>query len=148
MDVAIPKITDISSVKGISTLLALPLICVAYILQTGASIGWEGSAWLDVSTSDSEQIQLNRLILIFILKSLWISFFALIAYSIITYVHISTDFPFLQITAIILIAFALFGMFAGEEFIQLKTVNNFWFYSFIVWGVFLQTIKEQLDTDS
>jgi hypothetical protein len=51
----------------------------------------------------------------------------------------------LQVTSVVLIAFALFGLFGAEAFPQIKVVNSFWFYSFIVWGIFLQTMREQLD---
>lgn len=144
MDV-IPKITDISSIKGISSLLALPLLCVAYILQTGANISWDGNIWFGVAADLPEDIQLNRLILIFVLKSLWVSFFAALVYSIVAFAHSEIDFPFLQVTSVVLIGFALFGLFAAETFLQIKAVNSFWFYSFIVWGLFLQTMREQLD---
>lgn len=142
---AIPKITDISSIKGISTLLALPLICVAYILQTGANIGWDGNIWFGVPADLPDTTQLNRLILIFVLKSLWASFFAVTAYGLIAYAHHMVNFPFLHVTSVILIGFALFGIYAGETFPQIKQINPFWFYSFIVWGIFLQTMREQLD---
>jgi len=144
MDV-IPKITDISSMKGISTMLALPLLCVAYTLQTGASIGWDGNIWMGVGADVAENIQLNRLILIFVLKSLWISSIAAMMYGLISYAHYSIDFPFLQVSSVVLIGFAFFGIFAAAEYPQIKAINPFWFYSFIVWGVFLQTMREQLD---
>lgn len=141
----VPKITDISNIKGISTLLALPLICVAYILQTDASIGWDGSVWFGVgSETYTDTIQLNRLIIIFVLKSLWIAFWSMGLYSLAAHFHYELDYPFLQIISVVLIAFALFGMFAIEKYPQLKDINQFWFYSFIVWGVFLQTMVEQL----
>ena len=142
---AIPKITDISSIKGISTLIALPMLCVAYLLQTGANIGWDGNMWFGVTADLPQNIQLNRLIIIFICKSLWVSFFAVIAYGLVAFAHTEVNFPFLQMTSAILIAFALFGIFASETFPQIKSINSFWFYSFIVWGVFLQTMREQLD---
>lgn len=144
---AIPKITDISSIKGISTLLTLPLICVAYILQTEASIGWSGSVWFDICPNEcSDSVQLNRLILIFVLKSLWISFWAVGLYYLLAQLQSEWDYPFLQIASVILIAFALFGIFGADKFPQLKLINEFWFYSLIVWGVFLQTMVEQLDS--
>lgn len=142
---AIPKITDISSIKGISSLLALPLLCVAYILQTGANISWDGDVWFEVGSGLPADVQLNRLILIFVLKSLWISFIASMAYGLVAYAYLSVDFPFLQVISIVLIGLALFGLFAAEAFPPIKIVNAFWFYAFVVWGVFLQTMREQLD---
>ena len=59
--------------------------------------------------------------------------------------HYEINFPFLQVVSIILIAFALFGIFASEKYVQLKQINQFWFYCCIAWGVFLQSMREQLD---
>lgn len=142
----VPKITDISNIKGVSTLLALPLICVAYIFQTGASIGWDGSVWFGISEAQSESVQLARLILIFVLKSLWVSFWSVGAFYFAVLIHQEYDYPLLQIISVILLAFALFGLFGSEQYPQLKSVSPFWFYSFIVWGVFLQTMVEQLNS--
>ena len=36
-------------------------------------------------------------------------------------------------------------VFGQEKIDQLKEIEKFWFYSFIVWGVFLQTMREELD---
>lgn len=144
---AIPKITDISSIKGISSLLALPLVCVAYILQTGANISWDGNIWFGVPTDLPESIQVNRLFLIFALKSLWISLIAATAYGVVALAHKSIDFPFIAVTSNVLMGFALFGLFAADTFPQIKAVNSFWFYAFIVWGVFLQSMREQLDKE-
>ena len=46
-----------------------------------------------------------------------------------------------------MIAVALFGILCSAQFTQLKLIDPFWFYSLIVWGVFLQTMKEQLDAE-
>lgn len=142
-----PKITDISSIKGISALLALPMLCIAYFLQSGASITWDGSVWLSLGVGLPTQTQLYRLILIFLLKSMWISFFGALIYGVISYVYINVDFPVIQLSSAMMIAFALFGMFCSKQFTQLNLIDQFWFCSLIVWGVFLQTMKEQLDVE-
>lgn len=141
----VPKITDISNIKGISSLLALPLLCVAYILQTDATISWDGNIWFGLNPDLPTNIQLNRLILIFVLKSLWISGIAAMAYGAVALMHYEIHFPFLQVVSIILLAFALFGIFASEKHVQLKQINQFWFYCCIAWGIFLQSMREQLD---
>ena len=143
--VEVPKVADISNIKGISGLLALPLLCVAYILQTNASIGWDGNIWFTINTDLPADIQLRRLILIFVLKSLWVSGIAAFLLKLISVLHLNIDFPFLLIISIILLAIALFGIFGSEMFPQLKQINHFWFYCFIAWGVFLQSFQEKLD---
>ena len=143
--IEIPKIADISTIKGISGLLALPLLCVAYILQTDATIGWDGSVWFSINSDMPANIQLNRLVIIFGLKSLWVSGIAAIILVLVRALHYEINFPFLLVTSIILLAFALFGIFASAKFPQLTSINQFWFYCCIAWGVFLQSVQEQLD---
>lgn len=140
-----PKITDISSIKGISTLLALPMLCIAYFLQTGSNISFGNFMVLDLDQGLSEHIQLKQLIFIFVLKSIWISSFGLLAYGLLSYIYVNFTYPVIELTSVLMIAFALFGIFCSSQFIQLKLIEPFWFYGFIVWGVFLQAMKEQLD---
>lgn len=147
LDAVTPKITDISSIKGISTLLALPMLCIAYFLQTGATISWDDTVWLGLGENLPVQTELNRLILLFLLKSIWISFFGLITYGLLTQLYINVEFPFIELASVLMIAIALFGIFCSAKFTQLKLIDSFWFYGFIVWGVFLQTMKEQLDAE-
>lgn len=116
-----------------------------YALLIGGNIGWDGNIWWSIPADSAESTQLIMLISIFIVKSLWVSFFAVAGYSVVSYAHTQIKFPFLQIVSVVLIALALFGLYATEKFPQIKAINSFWFYSFIVWGVFLQTMIEQLD---
>jgi hypothetical protein len=145
LDAVAPKIADISSIKGISTLLALPMLCIAYFLQTGATIGWDGTVWFGLGENLPVEAELRRLIAIFILKSIWISAFGLFAYGTVSHIYINVDFPVIQLASMLMIAFSLFGIFCSDKFGQLKLIDPFWFYGLIVWGVFLQTMKEQLD---
>ncbi|HLA35333.1 MAG TPA: hypothetical protein VJ001_10770 [Rhodocyclaceae bacterium] len=147
LDAVTPKITDISNIKGISTLLALPTLCIAYFLQTDATISWDGTVWFGLGENLLPETELRRLILIFLLKSIWISFFGLVAYGLLTYLYINITFPFVELASVLMIAFALFGIFCSAQFVQLKLIDPFWFYGLIVWGVFLQTMKEQLDAE-
>ena len=142
----IPKITDVSSLKAISAILALPLLCVAYIFQTGAEIGWDGSIWFGVNEDLTQQAQLNRLLLIFVFKSVWVSLFAVIGYGFLAYGQASINFPLLQLISIVLLAFGLLGVFGAEQFPQLKLISPFWFYSCFVWGMFLHAMREQIDS--
>ena len=142
-----PKITDISSIKGVSALLALPMLCVAYFLQTDPSISWDGVVWLGLDSELAPKDQLVRLIIIFVLKSIWVSFFGVVVYGVLTVIHVNINFPVIQLFSVIIIAFSLFGIFCSEQFVQLKLIAPFWFYSLVVWGVFLSSMKEQLDEE-
>ena len=143
----IPKITDISSIKGISTLLALPMLCIAYFLQTGATISWDGSVWFGLGDNLSLSTELYRLILIFLIKSIWVSFWGTVIYGALTYIDVYVDFPLIELTSVLMISFSLLGIFCSAKFEQLKLIDSFWFYGFVVWGVFLQTMKEQLEAE-
>ncbi|WP_143219484.1 hypothetical protein [Achromobacter xylosoxidans] len=147
VEVVAPKIADISSIKGVSALLALPMLCVAYFLQTGAAISWDDSIWFGLGEGLPPEVELRRLIVIFVLKSVWASFFGVVGYAVLTMVHIQVDFPVIQLTSVVLIAFALFGIFCSELFDQLKLIAPFWFYGLVVWGVFLSSMKEQLNAE-
>ncbi|GAA5442613.1 hypothetical protein Misp06_00787 [Microbulbifer sp. NBRC 101763] len=46
MSELVPKIADIATLKGINMLLALPMLCVAYMFQTGLEISLDGTIWL------------------------------------------------------------------------------------------------------
>jgi len=143
-----PKIADISSIKGISKLLSLPMVCVAYILQTGTEIHIDNWEIISVSPNLPEQIQLNRLILIFILKSIFISAITIMGYELVKFIHIQSQKPILEVISMLCIAFALLGIFGLEHFPQIGLINPFWFYSFIVWGIYIQTTVdffEQID---
>lgn len=128
-------------------MLALPVLCVAYFLQTGATIAWDGSIWFGLGENLPPETELRRLILIFVLKSVWVSFFGVFGYGLLSYVQINFDFPVVQLASVVILALALFGIFCSNLFVQLKLIDPFWFYGLIVWGVFLSTMKEQLDAE-
>ncbi|WP_368222759.1 hypothetical protein [Aeromonas sp. s4] len=140
-----PKIADISSIKGISKLLSLPMVCVAYMLQSGAVISLDSFVILSIPSDISAFAQLNRLILIFILKSLFISTATLIIYEMLKAIHIFTNKPILHVISMLFIAFAILGIFGLEHFPQISAINPFWFYSFIVWGIYIQTTVDKFD---
>jgi hypothetical protein len=142
-----PKITEISSMKGISALLALPMLCVAYFLQTGATIEWDGTVWFGLGENLPPETELRRLIIIFVLKSVWVSLFGAVGYGLLSYLQINVDFPVVQLASVVIIALALFGLFCSNLFTQLKLIDPFWFYGLVVWGVFLSTMKEQFDAE-
>lgn len=147
LEVIAPKITDISNIKGISTLLALPMLCVAYFLQSGPSIEWDQTILFGLGDQLPPEVVLQRLITIFVLKSLWISFFGMLAYGLISYIYVNSNYPVVQMISVLMVAVALFGLFCATKFPELQLIDTFWFYSLIVWGVFLQTMKEQLDAE-
>jgi len=144
----VPKLTDISGLKAASTLLALPMLCVAYIIQDGATIGWDGKVWLEIPLDRPEEIQLNWLIAIFLIKSLWAAFWGVLGYVVLACAHHFSEFPILHIAMVLLLALGIFGVFGHEYFPQLRLVNTYWFYCAFVWALFFGAMAEQLDTIS
>jgi hypothetical protein len=137
----IPKIADIATLKGLSMLLALPMICVAYTFQTGLVIGFEESIFMSFQSGDT----VAKILFIFICKSTWISFYAIFIYGVARYLQIGTSFQFLYIISVILISIAMMGIFGKTKIPELQNIDNFWFYGCIVWGVFLQTTVDEIN---
>ncbi len=139
-----PKITDAKSLQDLAKIFALPMVAVAYIFQTGATISWDGNVWFGMNPELPEEIQFNRLIFIFVLKAIWSGAIAAFAYALLGFIHIATDDRLLPVIAAILFALALFGLFGVSRFPQLKPIDSFWFYASMVWGFFLLAMTEQL----
>ena len=145
LEAAIPKITDISSIKGISTLLALPMLCIAYFLSTGATIDLGSSVHWSLESGDLAAVSSAKLILMFVLKSLWISLWGALLYGLLSWGYLNTQVPFLQLASVLMISIALFYLLCASRYPQLKAIDPFWQYALIVWGVFLQAMTEQID---
>jgi hypothetical protein len=141
----VPKITDVNSLKTVSTLLTLPMLCVAYFLQSGAQIGWDGNTWFNIPVDLPSSIQVHRLLLIFFLKSVWISFLGMFAYGALGAIHIYVKQPILPMLAVVMLAFGILGIFARDAFPLLNLIGPFWFYASIVWALFLNSMTAQMD---
>lgn len=144
----VPKVTDVNSLKSVSAILALPMLCVAYFLQSGPQISWDSSIWFNIPTDIPESSQLTRLLLIFFLKSLWASFFGAMAYGAFGLLHVGVKFPVLPVISVLLLAFGILGVFGKSEFSVLALVAPFWYYACIVWALFLHSMCDQLDNVS
>jgi uncharacterized membrane protein len=136
----IPKIADIATLKGLSMLLALPMICVAYTFQTGLELVLGDTVFALFEQGDGAV----KLIIIFTLKSLWVSIFTGMIYGFVYFVQTQIYFPFLYIVSIILIALALLGIFGKNKIPGIEGIEIFWFYSCIVWGIYLQTTVDEI----
>lgn len=139
-----PKITDAKSLKDLSKILALPMVMVAYVFQTGAVIGWGVNVWLDIPLDLAPEIQLHRLFLIFILKAVWSGVTAACMYTFLAVTHVQLNEWLLPIIAVILFALALFGLLGSAQFPQLRTIDRFWFYTAMVWGFYLVAMTDQI----
>jgi len=147
----IPKITDMKNLQDLSKVLAIPMLMVAYILQDGAQIGWEGKVWFDLGYDLPEKVQFARLILIFIVKGVWVSLFAFFGYAMIALMHAESDFlqgiGLLAIIANLLFGFAILGLFGVSRIPPLSAIDPFWWYALIVWGFFFLSMNAQFNGD-
>lgn len=141
----IPKLTDVSGLKAASTLLALPMLCVAYVLQDGAQVGFDGHVWLSIPSDLDQTFQLRRLLFIFVLKALWVAFWGMIGYGVLAWAHFTSNFPLLQTASVVLLSVGIFGIFGQKTYPQLDAMSNYWFYCSIVWALFLGSMAEQID---
>ena len=140
----VPKIADIATLKGLSMLLALPMVCVAYTFQTGLVIGFEDSVLMSFQDGD----KITKLFFIFICKSIWVSFFAIFFYGLARYLQIEIEFQFLYVISVMLVAIAIIGIFGKAKIPELQRIDSFWFYACIVWGVFLQTTVDEINENT
>ena len=125
--------------------LALPMLCVAYVMQDGAQIGWDGNIWLKIPVDKPPNIQLNWLLLIFLLKSLWAAGIGVLLYALLALIHHGVDFAVLQTISVLLLALGIFGIFGKSQFPQLQLMSPYWFYCSLVWALFLSAMAEQFD---
>jgi hypothetical protein len=144
MDI-VPKIADVKHLSDLAKVFALPMLAVAYILQTGFILEFDGYFSFGINNELTETQAFARFVLIIICKSIWISFFGLLIYSAIALVHIMGNEIVVPLCASIFFVFALIGLFDIQLPKEIPTISKFWSYCFFVWGFFLLNVKEQLD---
>ncbi len=139
----IPKISDIKSLQDLSKVFALPMLSVAYILQTGLAWSWDGKVFFEISNDMPANVQLVRYVVIVIIKSTWISFWGALFYGFIAIVDTYLQDLFLPATAIVLFTFGLLGLFDLNGLSCFKQTNHFWFYACFVWGFFFLDMSDK-----
>jgi hypothetical protein len=128
------KVSDVKSLKELAHVLTYPTVAVAYFLQSGPSIGWEGSWNWGIPESITLKGQLFLFFFYFTLKSILIcSVVALIDVFI-----MQSDWQYtevvLMVASIVLLGVGLMGLFANESSALLSKLNKFWFFACLVWG--------------
>ena len=144
MDI-IPKFSDVKHLSDLAKVFALPMLAVAYILQTGVVLDFDGYFSFGIHNELSENQALARFILIIILKAIWVSCFGSLAYALIAFVHIMGSEIVVPLCASIFFVFALIGFFDIPIPQEAPKIEKFWSYCFLVWGFFLLNVKDQLD---
>ncbi|MFT6655962.1 MAG: hypothetical protein ACJAWI_002737 [Marinomonas primoryensis] len=135
MDI-IPKFSDVKHLSDLAKVFALPMLAVAYILQTGVVLDFDGYFSFGIHNELSENQALARFILIIILKAIWVSCFGSLAYALIAFVHIMGSEIVVPLCASIFFVFALIGFFDIPIPQEAPKIEKFWSYCFLVWGFF------------
>lgn len=134
MDV-LPKIADVKTLKDLSKILIYPMLIAAFIVQTGLTLSL-GSIYLEVSQESPVLAQSLNFLLIFALKAAFISLITGCFHWLILYVHIITHLAALRVISVLFLAFGFIGIFAGDGFVFLNTLNKMWFYTAFVIGFY------------
>lgn len=144
----LPKLTDLKNLQDLAKIFSLPMLAVAYILQTGLVIGWEGNVWLSVNTQSAEMYLWISMGIIVLIKTIWASFFGLLINAAAMILHTQWNDMVYPVTAIVLFTFGLLGLFPpSDQALEIGAVNSFWFYACFVWGFFCISMQSQLAED-
>ena len=130
----IVKISDVKSLKELAHVLTYPTVAVAYFLQSGPGIGWEGHWHWGIPESATLTGQLTLFFLYFTLKAIWVC----CAVAIVDVFIMQSDWYYtdliLMIASVVLLGIGLMGLFANESSGLLSQLNKFWFFACLVWG--------------
>lgn len=128
------KISDVKSLKELAQALTLPLIAVAYFLQTGPQIGWKDLGYWSIPDGIPIANQLLFYFLFFTLKSIWICSGVTIVDSL--FILLDSEYARIGLLVgnIVFLGTGILGLVASDSHPLLQHVNKFWFFACIVWG--------------
>lgn len=147
MPTVIPKISEVKNLQDLSKVIVLPLIAVSYVLQTGLSLDL-GDWVFNIPTQASPAGILFWALLIFSLKSMFISVLAVLLYVGLFYAHVLLScyrMNLLPCVALIFIALGFYGVFTEGAVAQLLVIHHSWFYTAFVVGFFLLQASAQFE---
>ena len=128
------KVTDVKSLKELAQVLTYPVIAVAYFLQSGPGIGWDGSWHWGIPDHANAVGQVFFFFLYFVLKAIWVCSFVDVVDILIMQSGWEYTELVLMILSVALIGMGVMGLFAHNAFPQLALLNKFWYFAFLVWG--------------
>lgn len=139
-----PKLTDLKNLQDLAKIFALPMLAVAYILQTGLFVSFDGSVWLSVNWERNTFFIWCMVLVIVVLKTLWMAFWGFLVHCLIGLLH--TFYPLVYpLSAMCLFTLGLLGLFPPDEIAsRVSSVSNFWFYACFVWGFFFIAMERQI----
>lgn len=143
-----PKLTDLKNLQDLAKIFALPMLAVAYILQTGLVVSVEDWFRLEVDWERNTVFVWTMVMFIVVLKTLWMALCGMIAHGIIWVLQTEISELVYPLSAMCLFTLGLLGLFPPEEIVvRVSSVSNFWFYACFVWGFFFIAMDRQLRGD-
>lgn len=128
------KVSDVKSLKELAHVLTYPLIAVAYFLQSGANVGWEGKWQWGIPENMPLAGQYFLFFLYFTLKAIWVCAGVAIVDVSLTRFNWEYSELVLLVASIVFIGIGLLGLVAPESHPLLARINKFWFFACFVWG--------------
>ncbi|WP_092326890.1 MULTISPECIES: hypothetical protein [unclassified Pseudomonas] len=144
----VPKLTDMKSLQDLAKIFALPMLAVAYIMQTGLVVSIDDTIWFSVNWEGKQAAAWLMVFFIVILKTLWMAFCGMFVHGIIGLLHTQINELVYPVSAMCLFTLGLLGLFPPEDLAaRVVSVSSFWFYACFVWGFFFIAMDRQVSGD-
>jgi hypothetical protein len=147
MPTVIPKVSEVKNLQDLSKVIVLPLIAVAYVLQTGLTLSLGGWTFT-IPTLASPAGMVFWAVLIFTLKAVFISVAAVLTYVFLFYAHIWLmlfRFHLLPSVGLLFIAFGFYGVLTDGSADHIAVIHHSWFYTAFAVGFFLLQANTQFE---
>jgi hypothetical protein len=139
-----PKLTDLKNLQDLAKIFALPMLAVAYILQTGLVVSVEDTIWFSVDWEGNAAAAWLMALFIVVLKTLWSAACGTLVNGAIWVLQTEFNELFYPITAMCLFTIGLLGLFPPQELAtRVMSVSSFWFYACFVWGFYFIAMQKQ-----
>lgn len=139
-----PKLTDLKNLQDLAKIFALPMLAVAYILQTGLVVSVEGTVLLSVNWEGNLASAWLMALFIVVLKALWSAFCGTLVNGFIWIMQTQFSELVYPLSAMCLFTLGLLGLFPPQELsARVMSVSTFWFYACFVWGFYFIAMQKQ-----
>lgn len=139
-----PKLTDLKNLQDLAKIFALPMLAVAYILQTGLVVSLNDTVWLSVDWEGNLGAAWLMALFIVVLKTLWSALCGTLVNWFIWVLQTEFNELFYPLTAMCLFTLGLLGLFPPQELAaRVMSLSPFWFYACFVWGFYFIAMQKQ-----
>lgn len=139
-----PKLTDLKNLQDLAKIFALPMLAVAYILQTGLLVSVNDTVWFSVNWEGNSAGAWLMALFIVVLKTLWSAFCGTLVNGFIWILQTELSELIYPLTAMCLFTLGLLGLFPPQDLAaRVMSVSTFWFYACFVWGFYFIAMQKQ-----